>query len=250
MVSHGKKYGSLLGWNNGNLIKEVDMKKFSKHVFFVIILALLAVVPAFAKPGFINLKGEVLELDEATLSVTLETHKGETFVVIMPETVDFTLLEVGDTLLVKGEVQEDGTVLADRVMWIGAKNDDGAGDDTGTGDGSKMDGAYCTEGKKENPHPFAAKLVERYGETHEITTEWVMSYFCEGMGMGGIMLAILTSEKSELSPDDILAERNAGRGWGQIWKEMKLIGSEKDGESPPGHLKRPDHAGPKGKKDK
>jgi hypothetical protein len=42
------------------------------------------------------------------------------------------------------------------------------------------------------------------------------------------------------SPDDLLISRASGNGWGQIWKELGLIGSEKEGHSPPGQLKKQD----------
>jgi hypothetical protein len=61
------------------------------------------------------------------------------------------------------------------------------------------------------------------------------------------MLAIKTSqlEGATASVDELLTSRADGNGWGQIWKGLGLIGSEKDGNSPPGLLHRPDHAGPK-----
>jgi hypothetical protein len=79
-----------------------------------------------------------------------------------------------------------------------------------------------------------------------------MGYFCEGYGMGGIMLALKTRDLLDGSDPDLgeLLERRAqGEGWGQIWKGLKLIGSEKEGHSPPGLLNRPDQAGPKDKDD-
>jgi hypothetical protein len=79
--------------------------------------------------------------------------------------------------------------------------------------------------------------------------EWVMEYFCDGYGMGQIMLALKTSELEgiETNPDSLLAERANGVGWGNIWKNMGLIGSEREGHSPPGLLKKPEHPGPKNK---
>jgi hypothetical protein len=61
------------------------------------------------------------------------------------------------------------------------------------------------------------------------------------------MLAIKTSQLEGVTatPDDLLISRAGGNGWGQIWKELGLIGSERDGHSPPGLLKKLDHNGPK-----
>ena len=75
-----------------------------------------------------------------------------------------------------------------------------------------------------------------------------MDYFCDGYGMGQIMLALKTSqiEGLEANADTLLSERANGIGWGVIWKELGLIGNEKDRHSPPWIAEEePDHAGPK-----
>ena len=63
------------------------------------------------------------------------------------------------------------------------------------------------------------------------------------------MLALKTGviEGVEADPASLLAERSNGNGWGNIWKGLGLIGSEKQGHSPPGPLKKPEHAGLKNK---
>jgi hypothetical protein len=66
-----------------------------------------------------------------------------------------------------------------------------------------------------------------------------MGYFCNGQGMGAIMLALKTSQLTGADPASLLAMRAAGEGWGQIWQELGLIGSEKDIKAPPGQLKKP-----------
>jgi hypothetical protein len=53
------------------------------------------------------------------------------------------------------------------------------------------------------------------------------------------------AEAYDADADVLLAERASGKGWGQIWKEEGWIGNEKEAESPPGWLNKPDHAGPK-----
>jgi hypothetical protein len=76
-----------------------------------------------------------------------------------------------------------------------------------------------------------------------------METFCDGYSMGAIMLALKTSELEGSTPVELLERRGKGEGWGQIWKDLDLIDSEKKGHSPPGLLNRPDHAGPKDKDD-
>jgi hypothetical protein len=153
-------------------------------------------------------------------------------------------------VVVKGTVQEDGSILADWVK-VGDPDDevdeeepeDDDAEETKEpkepkedGAGSKETSAYCS-GEKDKVHPMAVAIAETYG----ISEEEVMDYFCAGHSFGAIMLALQTVE---LDPSadvgSLLEARKGGKGWGQIWKEAGLIGSEKEGNSPPGLLKKPD----------
>jgi len=220
------------------------MRKSIFISMLVLMFTLLAAGPASAQKGKVNINGEVTAVDTNTL--TILSKKGETFVVTVPEGFDTSSIQVGDLVLVKAVAGEDSTWIAQSIKQIGpgnADDDDDADDDPV--EGGKYNSAFCADGKQEKPHPFAAKMAERYG----VDEEWVMEYFCAGHGMGAIMLALKTSELDgvDIDPDTLLAERENGNGWGQIWQAHGVIGKEKDAHSPPGWLKRPDHAGPKNK---
>lgn len=218
------------------------MKKIIVISILVLTVALMAVGPASAQKGKVTINGQVTAIGDGTL--TVQSKKGETFVVTVPEGFDLGPIHVGDSVLIKAITGEDGSWLAQSIKQIGPGNaEDDAGENQA--EGSKYNSAYCADGKQEKPHPLAAKLAQRYG----VDEEWVMSYFCEGYGMGAIMLAIKTSEieGNAIDPDTFLAERASGKGWGQIWQEQGLIGKDRDGHSPPGLLKKPDNAGPKNK---
>ena len=218
------------------------MKKILAISILVLTVALMAVGPASAQKGKVNINGQVTAIGDGTLAVL--SKKGETFVVTVPEGFDLTSIQVGDSVLIKAVAGEDGSWLALSIKQIGPGS---AGNDLdeSQAEGNKYNSAYCANGRQEKPHPLAAKLAQRYG----VDEEWVMDYFCEGYGMGAIMLAIKTSEieGNAISPDTFLAERATGKGWGQIWQEQGLIGKDRDGHSPPGLLKKPDNAGPKNK---
>lgn len=220
------------------------MKKILLTSMLMFMLSLLVASPALAKNDKVNIKGEVTAVGDGTLTVL--SNKGETFVVTVPDGFDLTSIQVGDSILVKGSIAGDGSVVAESIKLVG-KGDDTAGDGNSEvqAEGGKDNSAYCADGKQEKPHPLAARLAERYG----VTEQWIMDYFCDGYGMGQIMLALKTSEIEgiEADPEILLAERANGIGWGNIWKDLGLIGSEKDIDSPPGLLKKPDHAGPKNK---
>jgi len=228
------------------------MRKTLIAAVFVLITALIAVGLASAQPGKIVIKGEVKAVGDGTL--TVESHKGETYVISVPDVFEVSAVQVGDYVLVKASAGENGTWVAETIKEFSnwgadgdddAKGEDGDDDDDEMGkpEGFKDNSAFCADGKQENPHPLAPKIAERLGETEE----WVMDRFCEGYSIGAIMLAIKTSQMDGMtsSPHDLLVERAAGNGWGLIWKGLGLIGCKKEGQSPPGLLKKPAFARPK-----
>lgn len=223
--------------------KDKQMKKILITLLLTLMVAILAVGPASAQKDKVNIKGEVVSVVAGTM--TVKSNKGETFVVAIPAGFDMSTIQVGVSVLVKGRNAQNGSIEADSIKLVGKSSKAGDDDYQEKPEGSKDNSAFCADGKQEKTHPLAPKISERYG----VTEEMVMGYFCEGYSIGAIMLAIKTSQLDGITsnPGDLLASRTAGNAWGQIWKGLGLIGSEKDGHSPPGLLKKPDHAGPKNK---
>lgn len=228
------------------------MKKFITIIIITLLLSLLAVGTVFAEKGKVNLKGEVISVDVAAGKVTVQSNKGGVYLVTPPAGVDLLTIQVGDEVLVKGFMADDGTLTAHFFKRVGKPAGDkppkpGQPDleDEDQPEGSKANSAYCMEGKQDRPHPLATKMAARYG----VTTDWVMGYFCQGYSMGAIMLALKTSqiEGIDAGPDTLLADRGEGISWGHIWQNLGLIGSQKEGHSPPGQLKKLDKGGPKDK---
>lgn len=217
------------------------MKRIILTTILMLMLSLMVAGPASAKNDKINIKGEVTVVSADT--ITILSNKGVTYEIALPDGFDLAI-QVGDSVLVRGRLNEDGSVIAESIKLLG-KGNDKDGSDEDQAEAGKGNSAYCADGKQEKPHPLAARLAERYG----VTEAWVMEYFCDGYGMGQIMLALKTGEIEgiEADPESLLSERAKGVGWGVIWKDLGLIGSEKDGDSPPGSLKKPEHAGPKNK---
>ena len=227
------------------------MRKTLFAAVLVLIATLIAVGLASANPGKIVIKGEVKAVGGGTL--TVESHKGGTYIISVPDESDVSAVQVGDYVLVKASAGENGTWVAGTIKvfsnWGADVDDDAIGEDGDDDDGmGKKEGfidnsAFCAEGKQEENHPLAPKIAERF----DVSEQWVMDSFCEGYSIGAIMLAIKTSQMDglTLSPGELLAKRAAGNGWGLIWKELGLIGCKKEGHSPPGLLKKPAFAGPK-----
>ena len=223
---------------------ENKMKKKLTISILVILVALLAAVPALAIPGKGAVKGEVKEFGSDGRTVTIETKRGETVIVTVPIGFDFDAIKRGDWVLVKGKVGVGDSIEAEWVKQVGKGR--GKNDDQDKPEGKKDNSAFCDVGKQDEPHPLVAKVRARFDVPEK---GWVMHYFCDGYGMGAIMLALKTSKLGGGKPEVLLEERSNGKGWGQIWKDIGLIGSEKEGHSPLGLLNRPDHAGLKDKDD-
>lgn len=163
------------------------MKKFFTISILVFLVALAAAIPAMAIPGKGAIKGEVVVFGPGEGTVTLETKRAEFVVVNLPLEFDVDAIAVGDWLLVKGSPGEDGSINAEWVKPLGKGR--GKGNDEKY-EGKKDNSAFCDEDKQDKPHPLAEKIGERFG----VGEEWVMDYFCDGYGMGAIMLALKTSQ--------------------------------------------------------
>jgi hypothetical protein len=226
------------------------MKKLITFSIFVILATLLLASPVLATPGKGAVKGEVTAVDPGdgtvttVTTLTIKTKRGEIVTVTVPQEFDIKAITVGDEVLVKGAAGPGDSIKAEWIKQVGKGR--GKGDDQDKPEGKKENSAFCAQGKQEKLHPLAAKVGDRFEAVDE---DWVMETFCDGFSMGAIMLALKTSELEGSTPEELLERRAEGEGWGQIWKDKDLIGSEKEGHSPPGLLNRPDHAGPKVKDD-
>jgi len=78
-------------------------------------------------------------------------------------------------------------------------------------------------------HPVGSRIAQRYG----VPYEQVMTWFCQDhMGFGEIMLALQTAKVTAEAPDEVVAERITGTGWGNIWLNRGLIGKNKKKVAP------------------
>lgn len=129
----------------------------------------------------------------------------------------------------------DGVALGDSIEFSGA----GAGNGSTTGDGNtdgEGGGNYCADGSEE--HPGAARLVDEYGVSYQEVIGWFCTANGENgeqlgstnSGFGEIKLALETAQISGGTADELLAMRDEGLGWGQIWKELGFTGKPKEDE--------------------
>ena len=164
----------------------------------------------------------------------------------IPAGMDLSPIEAGDTVLIKAIAGEDGAWIARSIKQVGfgGEDEDEIEIEDDDLEGFRDHSAFCDEGKQDRPHPLATAIADRYEGVNE---EMVMGYYCDGYSIGAIMLAVKTSQLEGVTDSiaDLLGDRAEGKGWGLIWQDLGLIGSEKEGHSPSGLLKQPPHAGPK-----
>jgi hypothetical protein len=89
-------------------------------------------------------------------------------------------------------------------------------------------------------HEVAQDIADMYDYPYEVVIGW----FCEGAGLGEIMLAINISLETGELVEDLLALR-VDQGWGQIMRDYELIGGPSDRSGNEGvETGKPDDAGP------
>ncbi|MFH2103102.1 MAG: DUF5666 domain-containing protein [Chloroflexota bacterium] len=167
----------------------------------------------------VEFTGTVVSLDELNNSFVIETRDGLIITVFAPAGFDWASIAVGDEVTVAGTPNEEGTINATAIA-VQIPEDEEPDDET-TGRGY-----YCSQ--SEVPHPFGARLAERYAVDYATVQAW----FCEGFGWGQVMLALQTGQANGADPAALLAARSSGAGWGQIWREMGLVGRPEDAGPP------------------
>ena len=100
-------------------------------------------------------------------------------------------------------------------------------------------------------HPVVSAIAEYFGEYFDVDAAEIAALHDEGLGFGVIAHAYFVGNTLGIPPSDILAEFQAGTGWGDIMKSHGLhpglagrggnlgsIMSGRDGSLPPGQLKK------------
>jgi len=72
-----------------------------------------------------------------------------------------------------------------------------------------------------SPHPVAADIAE----TFDVEYELVIGWFCDGHAFDEILLALQTQKIVEVEVDFLLKERDSGKSWDQIWRELEITSS-------------------------
>lgn len=216
-----------------------------KKIFFAILVGLVFLSLSFslglAGAGKVNLKGEIIAVDEAGKTITVQTDEvvPNTYTIhFSPDEIfGYIVEDIGSFVHVKGEMQEDGTILAEWVKPVVDEEEEDEGD--------KVESVYCSV-ENNTHHPVAIVLANRFGKD----VEKIMEYFCGGFGFGQIYLALKTELITGVDYGELLSKRDAGQGWGEIWEELGYKGKPKDdAKTPPGQDKDKDKDKDKGSDD-
>jgi hypothetical protein len=72
----------------------------------------------------------------------------------------------------------------------------------------------CTE---YNPHPMGESIAEKFSTEYQE----VMGWYCDGYAFEDILLALQTSQLSDVTPDNILIQLD-NHSWEEIWENLEL----------------------------
>ncbi|MFN2152844.1 MAG: DUF5666 domain-containing protein, partial [Anaerolineales bacterium] len=177
------------------------MKKFFFAILVGTVFLSLSFSLGLAKSGKVNLQGEITAVDVTAQTITIRTDEEipSTYTIYFsPDAVfGYTEDDIGSFVHVKGELQEDGTILAEWVKPIIEEDDEE--------EDGKEESAYCS-GKKATPHPAAIVLANRFDKE----VEEIMGYFCDGFGIGQIYLALKTEVITAVDYGELLTSRAEG----------------------------------------
>ncbi len=225
------------------------MKKLLFSTIVLVLLTLILAWPVQAQSEETTLSGVVLAIGAENGVFLLQTESGQNVVVYAPEGFDWTTLALGNTVTVSGTWNADGSFAASAIQVAAPTEETPAEpaetpteetptepsetptEETPTEPAETPvpgSGFYCQEGAP--PHPFGARLAERYG----VDYQQIQQYFCQGFGWGEIALALHTARVMEgVDPNALLEARRNGQGWGEVWHGLGVIGRPKDA-TPPG----------------
>ncbi len=75
---------------------------------------------------------------------------------------------------------------------------------------------HCTES---DPHPIGQEIAS----TYNLSYEQVMTWFCEGYSFDNILIALETSQATDI-PAETLLEMALEKDWETIWQEIGFTG--------------------------
>jgi hypothetical protein len=157
-----------------------------------------------------------------------------------PDQADTDLDGVGDACD-PDMVDTDGDLVVDALDNCPTVVNPDQADTDGDSVGDACQEAPVEELCMKDNHPVALALAAEFNVDYRVIADW----HCSGFGFGEIARALLIAEKFEgeegetVTPEELLALRDDGEGWGQIKKEYGVMPSD----LAPGHVISGKHHG-------
>lgn len=67
------------------------------------------------------------------------------------------------------------------------------------------------------------KIGQSIADTFDVEVDQIMDWYCAGNEFEDILLALQTSQGTEINPEDLLNARAGGSTWDEIWQEVGLV---------------------------
>lgn len=210
-------------------------KKILSTLLAALLLAVLTAGAALASEGNeIEVVGTIVGIypDEFRFEIEVDNDGVlEILNVQVGQNFNFDSLVLGDTIELKGTLNEDGTLVLTEL-----KIRDRIRDRIKTQEGELVS-YYCTA--EDQVHPVAMKAADTYGVAYED----LLSYLCgeSPVPLGQILLALQTAALTGGDYTEYL-DGFEEIHWGQIWQDLGLQGKPDHGTAP-GQIKQQDGEG-------
>ncbi len=172
-------------------------------------LGAIAATAVTVLPPDTTIVGTIQSIDPLTCSMTILGEDGTTYTVVPPVGFDCSALELGDTVTAVGNLT-DTTLTASSIT---------PGDALGGEDDKFNTGFYCSN--PDQMHP----ALEKVATAHEAEYTTLLDWFCGGLGVGGVNMALSFSEEFGVPTDQVLEMRKT-MGWGQIRHTLAAAGED------------------------
>jgi len=75
---------------------------------------------------------------------------------------------------------------------------------------------------QQDPHPLGKSIADKFS----VSYDEVMNWYCDGQLFEDILLALQTSQLSDVTPDELFTQLETN-SWEEIWNELDIVNIDK-----------------------